>query len=72
MSDHAVEDLVEDSIRAVLASDLEAAAQRRLISELYGFQNRFDTSDTTGRLRDELQALGYSGRGDVRAGQALP
>lgn len=72
MSDHAVEDLVEDSIRAVLASDLETAEQRRLIGELYGFQNRFDTSDTTGRLRDELQAVGYTRGGNVPAGPALP
>ena len=72
MSDHAVEDLVELSIRAVLASELGAAEQRRLIGELYGFQNRFDTSDTTGRLRDELQALGYAGTGTEPAGPALP
>lgn len=72
MSDHAVEDLVEDSIRAVLASDLQPAEQCRLIGELYGFQNRFDTSDTTGRLRDELQALGYTGTGNEPAGPALP
>ncbi len=72
MSDHAGEDLVEDSIRAVLASDLPAAEQRRLIGQLYGFQNLFDTSDTSGRLAQELQALGYAGAGEATAGPALP
>ena len=72
MSDHAVEDLVEDSIRAVLASDLAAPEQRLLIGQLYGFQNRFDTSDTFGRLAAELQALGYDGAADAPPGPALP
>lgn len=72
MSDHAVEDLVEDSIRAVLGAGLAPAEQRDLIGQLYGFQNRFDTSDTTGRLADELRALGYWGGADARPGPALP
>lgn len=59
MSDHGVEDLIEDSVRAVLASSLGKTRKRELVARLYAFQYRFDTSDTYGRLAPELEAIGY-------------
>ncbi len=59
MSQHDIEDLVEDSIRSVLASDRDDASKRRLVARLYRFQHLFDTSDTFGRLKAELEAIGY-------------
>lgn len=59
MSMHEIEDLVEDTVRLVLASERPAQEKRRLISNLYRFQAWFDTGETTGRLQEALQALGY-------------
>ncbi|WP_442679250.1 hypothetical protein ACSBM8_17395 [Sphingomonas sp. ASY06-1R] len=59
MSEHAIEDLVENSIRLLLASDSARDAKLRLTHDLYRVQALFDTSDTTGRLRAELAAIGY-------------
>ena len=59
MSQHDIEDLVEDSIRSVLASDHDNAAKRRLAARLYRFQYLFDTSDTYGRLKPQLEAIGF-------------
>lgn len=59
MSDHRIEDLVEDSVRLALSSDRTAAGKRALIADLYRFQALFDTSDTLGRLASELAAIDY-------------
>ena len=59
VSQHDIEDLVEDSIRSVLASDHDNAAKRRLAARLYRFQYLFDTSDTYGRLKPQLEAIGF-------------
>lgn len=56
---HEIEDLVEDSVRLVLASDRPRDDKLAAIGDLYGVQAWFDTSDTTGRLADELGAIGY-------------
>lgn len=59
MSMHEIEDLVEATLRMVLSSPRSAEEKRALIFNLYRFQGWFDTGETTGRLQDELQALGY-------------
>lgn len=59
MSMHEIEDLVEESVRLVLASDHLPDDRIATIRELYSVQGWFDTGDTTGRLADELRALGY-------------
>lgn len=59
MSDHRIEDLVEDSIRLTLRSRLSDAEKRQLVRDLYVFQNLFDTSKTIGRVKPELDAIGY-------------
>ncbi len=59
MSMHEIEGLVEDSLRRALASGRADADKRRLAGQLYRFQAWFDTGDTTGRLRDELAAIGF-------------
>lgn len=59
MSMHEVEDLVEESVRLALASDRSRDEKIAMIGELYAVQGWFDTSDTTGRLADELRAIGY-------------
>lgn len=59
MSMHEIEDLVEDSVRLVLADDRPRDDKLAAIGDLYGVQGWFDTGDTTGRLADELGAIGY-------------
>lgn len=59
MSMHEIEDLVEDSIRLVLASDRPRDEKLATIRDLYDVQGWFDTGDTIGRLADELSAIGY-------------
>ena len=59
MSEHHIEDLVEDSVRLLLAADLSDDTKRRLARDLYHVQAQFDISDTLGRLRPELDAIGY-------------
>lgn len=66
MSMHEIEDLVEDSVRMVLASDRPRADKLATIGDLYGVQGWFDTGDTTGRLADELDAIGYVDAGPRR------
>ncbi len=56
---HEIEDLVEESVRLVLASDRSPDDRIATIRELYFVQAWFDTGDTTGRLADELRAIGY-------------
>lgn len=65
MSDHRIEDLVEDSIRLVLHSSMPDGEKRPLIADLFEFQAMFDTSDTLGRVEPELAAIGYRGEGDA-------
>ncbi|WP_420138975.1 hypothetical protein [Sphingomonas sp.] len=59
MSEHHVEDLVESSVRLLLGADLAVDAKRGLAHDLYRLQAQFDTSDTSGRLGPELEAIGY-------------
>ncbi len=59
MSMHEIEDLVEQSVRLVLASDGARDHKVTTIGQLYAVQTWFDTSDTTGRLAEDLQAIGY-------------
>lgn len=59
MSMHEIEDLVEDSIRLVLADDRPRDGKLAIIGDLYAVQGWFDTGDTTGRLAEELRAIGY-------------
>ena len=59
MSQHDVEDLVEESVRAVLNGGADTQQQRDVIAQLYFVQSWFDTSDTFGRLRDELAAIKF-------------
>ena len=59
MSMHEIEDLVEESVRMVLATDRSQDQKVATIGELYLVQEWFDTGDTTGRLTDELRAIGY-------------
>lgn len=59
MSRHEIEDLVEDSVRLVLAADGAQDDKVATIGQLYSVQAWFDTGDTTGRLADELRAIGY-------------
>lgn len=59
MSQHNIEDLIEDTIRLVLTTGQGLAEQCAVIADLYSVQAWFDTSQTTGRLQAELQALGY-------------
>ena len=59
MSEHAIEDLVEDSVRLLVRAPMEATARCALIGELYAFQDLYDTSDTRGRLANELASIGY-------------
>src|SRR5690606_33508770 len=59
MSMHEIEDLVEQSVRLVLASDGARDHKVATIGQLYAVQAWFDTSDTTGRLAEDLQAIGY-------------
>ena len=59
MSQHDVEDLVEESVRAVLKGSADTQQQRDIIAQLYFVQSWFDTSDTFGRLRDELAAIKF-------------
>jgi len=59
MSMHEIENLVEDSVRLVLADDRSRDDKLAIIGDLYAVQGWFDTGDTTGRLADELRAIGY-------------
>lgn len=59
MSMHEIENLVEDSVRLVLADDRPRGDKLATIGDLYAVQGWFDTGDTTGRLADELRAIGY-------------
>lgn len=65
MSDHRIEDLVEDSVRLVLQSPMPDIEKRPLIADLFEFQAMFDTSDTVGRVKPQLAAIGYRGEGDA-------
>lgn len=59
MSDHRVEDLVEETLVALLASGRSDAEKRLLARDLFRFQGLFDTSDTYGRVRRLLEGIGY-------------
>ncbi|MCW5706945.1 hypothetical protein [Shinella sp.] len=59
MSMHEIEDLVEESVRLVLASDRPRDDKLAEIGDLYAVQGWFDTGDTTGRLAEALRAIGY-------------
>lgn len=59
MSMHEIENLVEESVRLVLASDRPRDDKLAGIGDLYAVQGWFDTGDTTGRLAEELRAIGY-------------
>lgn len=72
MSMHEIEDLVEETVRLVLASARTREQQRAVIGGLYGFQAWFDTSETTGRLRRELEAIGYFDAPDANDPALLP
>lgn len=65
MSMHEVEDLIEDSVRLVVASALPVPEKLALTQALYSIQMRFDTSDTTGRLASELAAIGFGNLEDA-------
>ena len=59
MSMHEIEDLVEESVRLVLEGEGARDDKFARIGQLYTVQGWFDTGDTTGRLADELRAIGY-------------
>lgn len=60
MSEHRIEDLVEDGVRTILASSFPDAEKARIAARLYDFQARYDTSHTIGRLKPQLDAIGFS------------
>lgn len=59
MSYHAIENLVEDAVHLLEGSDLSDAEQRKIIFNLYQFQNRFDTSYTVLRCFPYLEKIGF-------------
>ncbi|WP_022704284.1 hypothetical protein [Pseudorhodobacter ferrugineus] len=59
MSQHEIEDLIEETARLILTTDQSRAEKCAWIGDLYALQSWFDTSETTGRLQAELQELGY-------------
>ncbi len=59
MSFHAIEDLVEDSIRMVDSAVEDIPEKRLFFYNLYQFQYLFDTSDTVMRCADVLKKSGY-------------
>lgn len=59
MSDTAIESLIEDSVGAVLRSQVPASEKRQMICALYEFHDRFDTSFTMGRHLAGLRHLGF-------------
>ncbi|MGI2035618.1 hypothetical protein ACRQ1B_24880 [Rhizobium panacihumi] len=64
MSDHRIEDLVEESVRLVLQGPMPDGDKRALIADLFAFQAMFDTSDTLGRVEAELATIDYRGEGN--------
>ena len=69
---HEVEDLVEESVRLVLAGDRAPDDKVAAIRDLYAVQAWFDTADTTGRLAEELRAIGYDDDAPPRPVALLP
>lgn len=59
MSYHAIENIVEDAVHLLERTDLPAAEQRKIIFNLYQFQNRFDTSFTVLRCFPYLEKIGF-------------
>lgn len=59
MSYHEIENLVEDSVHLLEGTELSAAEQRKIIFNLYNFQNRFDTSYTVLRCFPFLEKIGF-------------
>lgn len=59
MSYHAVENLVEDAIYLVAQSTLSVEEQRKLIYNLYRFQNKFDTGYTVLRCFSFLESIAF-------------
>ncbi len=59
MSYHAIENLVEDAVHLLEGSALSVAEQRKIIFNLYQFQNRFDTSYTVLRCFLYLEKIGF-------------
>lgn len=59
MSEHAIEDWVEDCVRLVDEGAIDIAAKRRLFAALYHYQSHFDTSYTVFRVVDILIHNGY-------------
>ncbi|MDO5639022.1 MAG: hypothetical protein Q4G28_04055 [Neisseria sp.] len=59
MSDHAVEDFIENCVRLVVAADVSADEKRRLFYHLYRLQNHFDCSHTVLRCFPELAQHGF-------------
>ncbi|MCP3064749.1 hypothetical protein LXT21_38855 [Myxococcus sp. K38C18041901] len=66
MSQHDIEDLVEESAQAVLDSARDDAQKRKLIGALYAWQAQYDTGDTFGRLAEGLKTLGFDPERDVQ------
>ncbi|WP_313260298.1 hypothetical protein [Sphingobacterium sp.] len=59
MSYHAIENLVEDAVQLLEGSALSVTEQRKIIFNLYQFQNRFDTSYTVLRCFLYLEKIGF-------------
>ena len=59
MSDHAVEDFIENCVRLAAAADMPAQEKRRLFYHLYRLQNHFDCSHTVLRCFPELAQYGF-------------
>ncbi len=72
MSMHEIEDLVEESVRLVLSGTGTREAKVETASKLYRFQAWFDTSETTGRLRKELEEIGYFDAPEADDPELLP
>jgi len=59
MSYHAVENLVEDAVYLIAESKLPVEEQRKLIYNLYRFQNKFDTGYTVLRCFSFLENIAF-------------
>jgi hypothetical protein len=59
MSYHAVENLVEDAVHLIAESKLPVEEQRKLIYNLYRFQNKFDTGYTVLRCFSFLENIAF-------------
>lgn len=59
MSYHAVENLVEGAVQLIEESKLPVEEQRKLIYNLYGFQNKFDTGYTVLRCFPFLEKIAF-------------